>query len=161
MASAEQKRELVDKLTAHVAARFGDTGASAWAKAFAAYDADRDGAVTPRELAKLLDDAGIGNFLTLSAWVDGVLGELDKDRTGTISLAELSRALQAAPSSPVYAQAAEAVARPDYLFPLDYTPNQKPPGTRKPAAPRPAGDSSHWAWGAVFLLAFWGLSRRS
>lgn len=136
MASADQKRELIAKLTDHVAARFGGTGAGAWAQAFAAYDGNSDGAITSEELATLLEDAGIGNFLTLSLWVQGVLAELDKDRTSTITLSELMLALNAAPSAPVYAQAAEAVARPDYLYPLDYTPAQAAPK----AAPKAARD---------------------
>ncbi len=135
MATADEKKELIAKLTRHVKGRFGGTGANAWQRAFAAYDADRDGAIKPVELGALLKDAGVGNFLTLPLWIDGVLGELDKDHTGTISLTELSLALgKAAPTSPVFAQAREAVARPDYLFPLNYTPNAAP----RAAAPKSA-----------------------
>lgn len=163
MASADQKRELIAKLTAHVAARFGGTGAGAWAQAFAAYDSNNDGAITSAELATLLDDAGIGNFLTLPLWVDGVLAELDKDRTSTITLSELMAALKAAPSAPVYAQAAEAVARPDYLYPLDYTPAQAAPkGAPKAApkaAPRPQSSDTGLVIAGLVIVAL-ALSRR-
>lgn len=167
MASDAEKKELVDKLTRHVAARFGGTGSTAWQRAFTVYDLDHDDAITAPELRSLLSDAGIGNFLTLDAWVSGVIDVLDKDRSTGISYPELESVLVKSPASaPVYAQAAEAVARPDYLFPLAYTPAPraaapKPRAKAKgtPAA-APAPSSSAWLLYAAAAAAAYLLWRR-
>ena len=84
MASEEQKRELVGKVSALVASRFGGD----YRAAFDHYDADRNGVVSKGELKALLADAGVGTGLTRWAWADGIIDELDTDGDGTISWAE-------------------------------------------------------------------------
>ena len=62
MAATEvQKDELRDKVGELVRDRFGGD----YHKAFDHYDGDvKDGKISPRELTKLLGDAGVGNWLT-------------------------------------------------------------------------------------------------
>lgn len=84
MASADQRRELEEKVTALVAARFGGD----YRAAFDHYDADRDGAVDDDELKALLKDAGVGSGLTRWAWAKGVMDEADRDKNKSISWAE-------------------------------------------------------------------------
>ena len=55
---------LEEKVAALVEARFGGD----YRKAFDHYDSDHDGKVSKDELMALLQDAGIGNFLTRSTW---------------------------------------------------------------------------------------------
>lgn len=84
---ADNERELKTKLTALVNKRFGKNG---WSKAFAAFDKDKDGNINSKELASILEEAGVGNVFTRGQWVSGVLSKLDKDKTSKISLAELA-----------------------------------------------------------------------
>ncbi len=84
MAGEENKRELVEKVSALVRSRFGGD----YRTAFGHYDADGDGLVSKAELKALLRDAGVGSGLTRWAWADGVIGELDADGDGHISWAE-------------------------------------------------------------------------
>lgn len=84
MASADQRRELEEKVTALVAARFGGD----YRAAFDHYDADRDGAINDAELKTLLKDAGVGSGLTRWAWAKGVMDEADTDKNQVISWAE-------------------------------------------------------------------------
>jgi Ca2+-binding EF-hand superfamily protein len=84
VAGEENKRELVEKVSALVRSRFGGD----YRAAFGHYDADGDGLVSKAELKALLRDAGVGSGLTRWAWADGVIGELDADGDGHISWAE-------------------------------------------------------------------------
>ncbi len=87
----EQKNELRDKVGKLVTDQFeGD-----YHKAFAHYDSDvKDGHITKRELTKLLSDAGVGNWLTRSAWASGIIAEMDTDKDGSISEAEFEDVLR-------------------------------------------------------------------
>lgn len=152
MASDADKKELIAKLTRHVAARFGGTGSTAWQKAFAASDTDGSGAIDAVELGALLEAAGVGNFLTIDAWVDGVMAELDRDASDAISFPELEAVLvRVPPSSPVFEQAPAAAARPDYLFPLEATPAPAPPAKKAVKRPQRASGPD-WATLAVLGL---------
>jgi len=89
MATEAQKQELMDKVSRLVTERF----AGDYHKAFAQYDSDKDGRISKDELAQLLKDAGIGNWLTRGAWTDGIIAALDKDQDKTISAPEFEAAL--------------------------------------------------------------------
>lgn len=149
MASAADVLELQTKLKALVAERFGGN----WASAFKAYDANGDGRIDANELETLLADANVGNFVTRSSWVRGVLDEVDTNRDGTISYDELQRAIAApAPIDAANPQAQQGTPRPDYLFPVDYPPNFTPahPNPQVPPKPPPKNDASGLV--AVFVL---------
>jgi Ca2+-binding EF-hand superfamily protein len=84
MASEDNRRELEEKVTALVAARFGGD----YRAAFTHFDANRDGVIDTDELKTLLKEAGVGSGLTRWAWAKGVMDEADADRSGAISWAE-------------------------------------------------------------------------
>jgi Ca2+-binding EF-hand superfamily protein len=92
MAATEvQKNELRDKVSKLVRDKFGGD----YHKAFEHYDDDvKDGKISRRELAKLLGDAGVGNWLTRGAWVSGIIAELDTDKDGSISESEFEEVLK-------------------------------------------------------------------
>jgi Ca2+-binding EF-hand superfamily protein len=92
MAATEvQKNELRDKVSKLVGDKFGGD----YHKAFEHYDDDvKDGKISRRELAKFLGDAGIGNWLTRSVWVSGIITELDTDKDGSISESEFETVLK-------------------------------------------------------------------
>jgi len=80
--------ELVTKIQALMKSRFGATDSGARRSLFEAYDANSDGQICRSELAKLLDDAGVGNAFTRGFWTKGVLARLDSDENETISYEE-------------------------------------------------------------------------
>lgn len=90
------EKELVEKIQALMRSRHGGTDADARRRLFAAYDTNGDGQICRSELARLLDDAGIGNALTRGFWVKGVIARLDQDDNETISLEELEAVIDAA-----------------------------------------------------------------
>src|SRR5262245_5425818 len=81
MATEAQKRELTDKVTRLIQDQFGGD----YHKAFAHYDTNGDGRIGRAELGRLLEDAGIGNWLTRGAWEVGIVAALDADKDSTIS----------------------------------------------------------------------------
>jgi Ca2+-binding EF-hand superfamily protein len=90
MAREQERRELADKLSALVTARFGGDVR----RAFQHYDASGDGKVGKDELKALLGDAGVGNALTRSAWAGGIIAELDTDGDGRVSWSEFESAFR-------------------------------------------------------------------
>ena len=92
MAATEaQRNELRDKVGKLVRDRFGGD----YHKAFDYYDDDvKDGRITTRELARLLVDAGVGNWLSRGAWASGIIAALDTDKDGCISEAEFEDVLR-------------------------------------------------------------------
>jgi Ca2+-binding EF-hand superfamily protein len=84
MAREKEKQELADKVSALVAARFGGD----YRRAFHHYDQGGDEQLDRDELKALLSDAGVGNVLTRSMWVSGILDELDTDGDGRIGWAD-------------------------------------------------------------------------
>jgi Ca2+-binding EF-hand superfamily protein len=90
VASEQPRRELADKVSALVGARFGGD----YRRAFRHYDASGDGKVSQDELKALLADAGVGNVLTRSAWASGIIAELDTDGDGRISWSEFEAVFQ-------------------------------------------------------------------
>jgi Ca2+-binding EF-hand superfamily protein len=91
MATEAQKREVRDKLSRLVGEKFGGD----YQKAFEFYDnGPKDGHIDAAELTQLLKDAGIGNWFTRDAWVEGIINELDADHDGAISAAEFGAVLK-------------------------------------------------------------------
>jgi len=91
MATVEQKREVQQKVSRLVAERFGGD----YNKAFDHYDCQqKDGKISSGELIQLLKDAGIGNWFTRDAWVEGIIAELDTDNDGMISAAEFNAVIK-------------------------------------------------------------------
>jgi len=64
-------------------------------RAFAYYDTNGDGRIDRAELGRLLEDAGIGNWLTRGAWASGIVAALDANKDGTISGPEFDAVLNA------------------------------------------------------------------
>ena len=91
MASEAQKQELVNKVTALVDSKHGGD----WYKAYGYY-AGLGGtdAIQREQLMKLLEDAGIGSWLTRGKWADGIIEELDKNSDKKISWGEFEKALK-------------------------------------------------------------------
>ena len=91
MATVEQKREIQEKVCRLVTERFGGD----YHKAFDHYDCQqKDGKISRGELLQLLKDAGIGNWLTRDAWIEGIISELDTDNDGMISAAEFNTVIK-------------------------------------------------------------------
>jgi hypothetical protein len=92
MANEAQKQELKDKVTRLVDGKYGGD----WERAFRHY-AGKSGAgtlVERKELLELLEDAGIGNWLTRGVWADGIIDELDSSKDEKISEEELRKAMK-------------------------------------------------------------------
>lgn len=89
MATEGQKRELSEKVARLMKERFGGD----YGKAFAHYDADGNGRIDRAELGRLLEDAGIGNWMTRGMWASGIVAALDADKDGTISGPEFEAVL--------------------------------------------------------------------
>jgi hypothetical protein len=160
MASEAEKRELATKLDALVKRRFGPGG---WAAAHKSFDTDHDGKISAGELERLLEEADVGNMVTRSVWVSGVLEELDKDRDQGVSLAELQKVLpgQTTAKAPTAVAGVSADSkRPAWLFPLNMTPAKKTPAKKTPAkktpakkTPAPEETGADWTWPALGVFA--------
>lgn len=70
-------------------------------KGFDHYDKidGEDSRIGSSALEQLLADAKIGNFLTRTLWVEGVLKVLDKDKDGAISWKEFASILEDSPET--------------------------------------------------------------
>ena len=90
-----EAEELKTKIRQLVKEKFGGN----YRKGFDHYDkADgEDSKIGPSALEQLLADADVGNWLTRSLWVDGVLQALDKDKDGAISWEEFESILEESP----------------------------------------------------------------
>lgn len=85
-----QAKEVIDKVQNLVKTKFkGD-----YLAAFTTYDLDHNGHLGPKDINKILEDCGIGNWLTRGSWVSGVISALDLDHDGVISVPELVAAMQ-------------------------------------------------------------------
>lgn len=90
-----EEEELTKKIRRLVKEKFkGD-----FRKGFDHYDSidGQDLKIGPSALEQLLADAKIGNFLTRTLWVEGVLKALDKDQDGAISWNEFASILEDSP----------------------------------------------------------------
>ena len=88
VAGEAEERDLQQKINALTVSRYGAVSLDTTKKLFLSYDADGDGKISKAELKKLLEDAGIGNWITRGYWVDGVFDELDKDRDNKLTWEE-------------------------------------------------------------------------
>lgn len=77
VAGSAEEKELDQKIRALAKARFGDDSLDSIKKLFLSYDADHNGKASRDELERLLKDAGVGNSITRSSWVDGIFDKLD------------------------------------------------------------------------------------
>ena len=94
MATEAQLREVKEKVLELVNGKYGGD----WDAMFRAY-AGKGGIgtlVDKTELMTMLEDAGIGSWLTRGKWADGILSEVDTSGDKAISEAELRAALQSA-----------------------------------------------------------------
>ncbi|MBI4704276.1 MAG: EF-hand domain-containing protein [Deltaproteobacteria bacterium] len=86
MATPEQLDELKGKISGLVDTKFGGD----YTKAFNHY-AELSGAgglVERTDLLQLLEDAGVGSWLSRGAWADGIMKELDTNKDKGISWEE-------------------------------------------------------------------------
>jgi Ca2+-binding EF-hand superfamily protein len=80
-----QEKEVIQKVQELVKTKFlGD-----YLAAFKHYDLDSNAKLGPKDLWGLLKDAGVGNWATREAWVQGIISELDKDHDGAVSIPEM------------------------------------------------------------------------
>jgi Ca2+-binding EF-hand superfamily protein len=86
-----RRQELIDKVGRLLRARFRGS----YRLAFAYYDRQRkDGNINVQELVRLLQDAGIGTWLTRGSWAQAIVASLDTNRDGAISFGEFEAALE-------------------------------------------------------------------
>lgn len=84
-----QANEVITKVQKLVKEKYlGD-----YTKAFSAYDLDHNGKLGHKDVCKLLEDAGVGNWLTRGMWASGVISSLDLDHDGAVSPPELAFAM--------------------------------------------------------------------
>ena len=90
MAHDDEKKELVEKVVNLCKERFGGD----YRKLFDHYHREKTPeGISREELGVLLEDAGIGNWLSRGMWVTGILEALDTGRDGSISWAEFEAVL--------------------------------------------------------------------
>ena len=93
----DQEEELTTKIRQLVKEKFdGD-----FRKGFDHYDKidEEDSKIGSSALEQLLADAKVGNFLTRTLWVEGVMKVLDKDKDGAISWDEFASILEDSPQN--------------------------------------------------------------
>jgi Ca2+-binding EF-hand superfamily protein len=90
---SREQEELVQKVQALMARKFGGTDPGAMRKLFDAYDRNGDGKIEAHELETLLADAGVGNMLTRGAWIKGIISALDQNSDRHIDWDEFSKAV--------------------------------------------------------------------
>ncbi len=98
MANEKQIKELKEKVAALVQNKFGGD----WYRGFNHYALKTGGSasVEKEDLLVMLEDAGVGSWLTRGAWADGIIGELDKNRDKSISWEEFEALLQGQEGTP-------------------------------------------------------------
>lgn len=97
MASDANKKELVTKVAALVAAKFNNSYQAAFDYYDGLLEKARDGKVNQDSLIRLLKDADVGSGFTRSLWAKAIIAELDKDHDGAISLEEFHSVFDATP----------------------------------------------------------------
>ncbi len=90
---SREQEELVQKVQALMAKKFGDASPESMRKLFDEYDRDGDGKIEGHELEALLVDAGVGNAFTRGAWVRGIISAMDQDSDKRVDWAEFSKAV--------------------------------------------------------------------
>ena len=90
---SREQEELVQKVQALMAKKFGASSPEAMRKLFDAYDRDADGKIDAHELEALLVDAGVGNAFTRGAWVKGIISAMDQNSDKRVDWDEFSKAV--------------------------------------------------------------------
>lgn len=92
MATEAQKQEIKDKVTRLVDSKYGGD----WTKMFTFYagQSEAPDEVERKELVVLLEDAGIGNWITRGQWADGIMEDLDTSANNKISWSEFNKVLR-------------------------------------------------------------------
>jgi hypothetical protein len=88
--SSPEEQELRDKVTRLVETRFQMD----WRRAFDHYASNSSASVDREQLLAMLEDAGIGNFMTRGKWADGVMQKLDANGDKRISWSEFESVLR-------------------------------------------------------------------
>ncbi len=81
--------EVITKVQALVKSKW----AGDYMAAFKAYDLDHNGKLGHKDVGKLLEDCGVGNWLTRGVWASGIISQLDLDHDGAVSIPELAFAM--------------------------------------------------------------------
>ncbi|MBA3818814.1 MAG: EF-hand domain-containing protein [Deltaproteobacteria bacterium] len=80
-----EQQQLVTAIGNYLEKNFNDRSRSGMRLLFDRYDADHDGKIDKAELRRLLEDLEIGNAFTRSAWVRGIMEQLDANADKSIS----------------------------------------------------------------------------
>ena len=91
---AGEQEELVSRIRELLNKKYGDTTVASMRRLFDHYDTNHDQKISEKELEQLLKDANIGNGLTRSMWIKGIVGALDKNGDKHIDWAEFSAAVE-------------------------------------------------------------------
>ncbi|MDQ3368502.1 MAG: EF-hand domain-containing protein [Myxococcota bacterium] len=83
-----EQQQLVAAIGDYLEKNFNDRTRSGMRLLFDRYDADHDGKIDKQELGRLLKDLDIGNTFTRSAWVRGIMEQLDTNADKSISWEE-------------------------------------------------------------------------
>ena len=87
--------ELITKVKQLITTRHGSDDSHALRETFEAYDRNRTGRLEADELARVLEDAGIGNKLTRGMWVKGILSKLAREANDALSWNDFASAVAA------------------------------------------------------------------
>lgn len=85
--------EIISKVKNLITRRHGSDDHGALRATFEAYDQNQTGRLEPDELAKVLEDAGVGNKLTRGMWVKGILSRLARERHDALSWNDFAHAV--------------------------------------------------------------------
>ncbi|MBM4360736.1 MAG: EF-hand domain-containing protein [Deltaproteobacteria bacterium] len=88
--SSPEEQELRDKVTRLVETQFKMD----WVRAFDHYAVGTSATVDRERLLAMLEDAGIGNFMTRGKWADALLEKLDTNGDKRISWGEFESVLR-------------------------------------------------------------------
>ena len=82
---ATEQEQLVASIEAYLLQHYSEASLTSMRKLFDRYDRDGDGKINKQELGQLLKDIDIGNALTRSAWVRGIIDKLDSNHDNSIA----------------------------------------------------------------------------
>jgi Ca2+-binding EF-hand superfamily protein len=90
---SKEQEELVTKVKALLVKTHGNESLESMRKLFDHYDTNHDGKIDANELEALLKDASVGNGFTRSAWIKGIIQNLDQNGDKLIDWNEFTRAV--------------------------------------------------------------------
>jgi len=97
------EEELKAKIKALAVARYGSGDLASLEKLFRSFDNNNDGALEKSELTVLLEEAGVGNFLTRPTWAARIIERLDTNADKRVAWAEYLAVLPKPTAAPVAA----------------------------------------------------------